>query len=79
MLKRHIYVRGFRVDVYQFGLRQFLYPSFNHNAEFRANKEGFSSLDRYLREVLSIQHFYSLTFKNKATSVANNKTVGDSV
>ncbi len=45
---RKIEVRGFSVDVVIYGYGTYYYPSFNGNAEFRANGSGFRSLCHYL-------------------------------
>jgi hypothetical protein len=46
--KREIEVRGFKVEVHNFGYASFYYPSFNGNAEFKVTSEGFRQLKRYL-------------------------------
>lgn len=51
MKVRTITIAGFDVEIWKFDKQLFYYPSFNGNAEFRANKKGFRELYRYLRTV----------------------------
>ena len=46
--QREIEVRGFKVEVHNFGHASFYYPSFNGNAEFKVSSKGFRQLSRYL-------------------------------
>lgn len=46
--QREIQVRGFKVEVHDFGYASFYYPSFNRNAEFKVTPKGFRQLSRYL-------------------------------
>ena len=50
--KEHkIQVLGHEVKVIDFGYAQYMYPSFNGNAEFKVSKSGFKSLAHYLRNI----------------------------
>jgi len=51
MKKREINVLGFKVEIFDFGYAQYMYPSFNGNAEFKVTKQGFKSLCHYLRMI----------------------------
>lgn len=52
---REIEVDGFKVELHRFSYASFFYPSFNGNAEFKANSKGFKSLRHYLRTVKWLQ------------------------
>lgn len=50
---RTISVRGFDVDVVTFVSGScYMYPQFNHNAEFKATASGFRKLRRYLGTIM---------------------------
>lgn len=55
MKQRTIVVRGFKVEVWNFGYAQFYYPTFNPNAEFKINSQGFKRLRNYLGTIKWIQ------------------------
>jgi hypothetical protein len=43
---------GYKIDVYKFGKRQFMYPLFNGNAEYEVSKKGFKELKHYIRTMV---------------------------
>jgi hypothetical protein len=51
MKKREIELFGYKVEVIDFGYKQYMYPCFNGNAEFEVNQKGFRKLSHYLRTV----------------------------
>lgn len=51
MLIKRINVLDFDVDVYDFGYASYFYPSFNHDTEFKVNRDGYKKLKRYLKTV----------------------------
>lgn len=52
---REIEVRGFKVEVWDFGYAQYYYPSFNLNAEFKVCRDGFRRLRNYLGSVKFVE------------------------
>ena len=54
MTYRQIELCGFKVDVNNYGDATYLYPSFNGNREYRANRKGLKDLSRFLRYVKRI-------------------------
>lgn len=49
MKKRTFNLVGYTIEVWDFGYKQFYYPTFNGNAEFEVSSKGFRALYRYLR------------------------------
>ncbi len=49
MITKEFKLYGFTVYLYDYGYAQYLYPSFNKNAEFKVGKKQFKELSRYLR------------------------------
>lgn len=56
MKKRMINIYGYDVEVYDFGYKQYMYPSFNGNAEFEVTRKGFRKLSHYLRTCIWIKN-----------------------
>lgn len=46
---REFIMFGARIELWDFGGSQFLYPTFNGNAEFKVNHKGFRELSHYIR------------------------------
>lgn len=55
MKTKTIQILGFNIEVYRFGDRLYMYPSFNGNAEFKVNHKGFRELHHCLRNILWMQ------------------------
>lgn len=51
MIKRTFNLLGCKIEVYDFGYKQFMYPSFNGNAEFEVSNKGFRKLHSYIRNL----------------------------
>ena len=51
MKTRTITVLGYTVEIHDFGYAQYMYPTFNGDAEFKVNKEGYKILRSYLRRI----------------------------
>jgi hypothetical protein len=51
MIKRTFIFLGYSIELWDFGYKSYLYPSFNTNAEFACNNEGFRQLSHYLRTI----------------------------
>lgn len=49
MKKRVINLHGYDVEIFDFGYKWYMYPSFNGNAEFEVTNKGFRQLSSYLR------------------------------
>lgn len=49
---RTVVILGFDVEVFDFGYAQYMYPSFNGDAEFKVNRDGFKKLCHYLRTII---------------------------
>lgn len=51
MKKKSFNLLGYTIDVYDFGYTKLMYPSFNGNAEFKIDHNGFRKLHSYIRTV----------------------------
>jgi len=49
MKKRIFNLCGHKIEVFDFGYKQYMYPAFNGNAEFEVSAKGFRKLSSYLR------------------------------
>lgn len=49
MKLRTIILFGYKVDIFDFGYKKYMYPQFNGNAEFEVTQKGFRRLSSYLR------------------------------
>ena len=52
MKKRTVKILGFDVDIYAYPNKQYMYPSFNGDAEFVVSRKGFRQLSHYLRNII---------------------------
>ena len=59
---RTVNIADFQIDIYDFGYKKYMYPAFNHNAEFEVSKSGFKRLYRYLRNVRWINNISKQIF-----------------
>ncbi|MFM1756904.1 MAG: hypothetical protein RL621_1886 [Bacteroidota bacterium] len=55
IIRKQIMICGFSIDVVIYDNATYLYPSFNGNAEFRANHKEFRKLSHYLRTIKWMQ------------------------
>lgn len=51
MLIKTFNLLGHKINIYDFGYKQYMYPSFNGNAEFEVSKKGFKNLHSYIRNI----------------------------
>ncbi|MCR9252313.1 MAG: hypothetical protein NXI20_17945 [bacterium] len=58
---RIIKVEGYSVELVKFDHGQFMYPIFNGDAEFEANKNGYKKMRGYLR---TLRHVDTLMDRN---------------
>jgi len=63
MKKRIIIVYGYNVELWSYRTASYLYPSFNGNAEFKATKDGFKELCRYLRNIRWMDNLITKSLK----------------
>lgn len=58
--KKQLNILGFDVELVNFGYSSYLYPCFNGNVEYKADKNGFKELYSYLRSINGLYNKYGL-------------------
>lgn len=66
MKKRTFKLYGYEIDVFDFGYKQYMYPSFNGDAEFEVTHKGFRKLSTYLKNCLWIREMNKMFWESSA-------------
>ena len=64
MKKRTFFIKGYEIELIDFGYKVFFYPSFNRDAEFEVSSKGFRKLSHYIRTIIYFRNYMNETLNN---------------